>query len=234
MASSLLDVCRFNPTAGGTTDWSFSSAVTGYQSPVAAGAVNAAIYSYRAESNDLSQWEVGFGTYNSGTGVIARTTVLFNSLGTTAKVNFSTTPQVAIVALAEDLAATGVANTFTQKQTAPAFAPNASLASAWGIDFQGVTVTIAAGGNSALLVGAGIVFLTDGSLTGNTGLYLTGGSAAALIGQSGGTAFVAPTTTPAAGKYCVAYDGSATYRIYNGAASAVTFYVGTLRGRPTL
>ncbi len=103
MASSLLDVCRFNPTAGSTTDWTYSSAVTGYQSPTAAGAVNAAVYSYRAESNDLSQWEVGFGAYNSGTGVFARTTVLFNSLGTTAKVSFSTVPQVAIVALAEDL-----------------------------------------------------------------------------------------------------------------------------------
>lgn len=103
MASSFLDVCRFNPTLGGSTDWTYSSAVTGYQSPTAAAAVNGAIYSYRAESNDLSQWEVGFGAYNSATGVFSRTTVLFNSAGTTAKINFSTVPQVAIVALAEDL-----------------------------------------------------------------------------------------------------------------------------------
>lgn len=103
MASSFLDVCRFNPTAGGTTDWTYSSAVTGYQSPAAAGAVNGAVYSYRAESADLSQWEVGFGAYNSATGVFARATVLFNSAGTTAKINFSAAPQVAIVALAEDL-----------------------------------------------------------------------------------------------------------------------------------
>lgn len=103
MASSFLDVCRFNPTAGGTTDWTYSSAVVGYQSPTAAGAVNGAIYSYRAESADLLQWEVGFGAYNSGTGVFARTTVLFNSAGTTAKINFTAAPQVAIVALAEDI-----------------------------------------------------------------------------------------------------------------------------------
>lgn len=103
MASSLLDVCRFNPAAGGTADWTYSSAVTGYQSPAAAGAVNGAVYSYRAESNDLSQWEVGYGAYNSSTGVFSRTTVLFNSSGTTSKINFSTVPQVAIVALAEDL-----------------------------------------------------------------------------------------------------------------------------------
>ncbi len=103
MTSSLLDVCRFNPTTGGTTDWTYSSAVTGYQSPAAASVVNGATYSYRAESNDLSQWEIGTGVYNTSTGVLARGTVLFNSAGTTAKISFSTTPQVAIVALAEDL-----------------------------------------------------------------------------------------------------------------------------------
>lgn len=103
MASSLLDVCRFTPAAGGITDWAYSSAVTGYQSPSAAGVVNGAKYSYRAESSDLSQWEVGTGTYNTGTNVLSRGTVLFNSSGTTAKINFSAAPQVAIVALAEDL-----------------------------------------------------------------------------------------------------------------------------------
>src|SRR4051812_45055411 len=77
-----LDVCRFIPTAGGTTDWTYAAAVFGYQSPALAGAVNATVYRYRAESADLSQWEIGFGAYTTGTGVLARTTVLFNSLGT--------------------------------------------------------------------------------------------------------------------------------------------------------
>lgn len=75
----------------------------GYQTPAGAGAVNAAVYSYRAESADLTQWEVGFGAYTVAGTVLARTTVLFNSLGTTAKVNFTVAPQVAVVALAEDL-----------------------------------------------------------------------------------------------------------------------------------
>ena len=92
--AAFLDVCRFNPTAGGTTDWTFSSAVTGYQSPTAAGAVNGATYSYRAESADLTQWEVGTGAYNSGTGVFARTAVLFNSSGTTSKISFSRVPKL--------------------------------------------------------------------------------------------------------------------------------------------
>src|SRR6185369_9491239 len=101
--ASFLDVCRFTPTAGGTTDWTYSSAVTGYQSPAAAGAVNGCLYRYRAESSDLTQWEVGHGTYTTSGTVLARTTVLFNSSGTTSKINFSSAPQVAIVALAEDL-----------------------------------------------------------------------------------------------------------------------------------
>jgi len=108
--SFFLDVCRFNPTAGGTTDWTYSSAVTGYQSPAAANVVSGAQYSYRAESANLSQWEIGVGTYSAG--VLSRTTVLFNSSGTTAKINFSAAPQVAIVALAEDLLADAV--TFRQ------------------------------------------------------------------------------------------------------------------------
>ncbi|MBR1206607.1 MULTISPECIES: hypothetical protein [unclassified Bradyrhizobium] len=116
MASSFLDVCRFTPTAGGTTDWTYSSPVTGYQSPAAAGAVNGAVYSYRAESADLSQWEVGFGAYSTGTGVLSRTTVLFNSAGTTAKINFSAAPQVAVVALAEDLLSFNAAQSLTSQQ----------------------------------------------------------------------------------------------------------------------
>jgi hypothetical protein len=98
-----LDVCRFSPTAGGTTDFVVSAAVSGYQTPAAAGGVDSGTYYYRAESADLTQWEVGIGTYAAGTTTLARTTVLFNSSGTTAKISFAAAPQVAIVALAEGL-----------------------------------------------------------------------------------------------------------------------------------
>src|SRR6476620_2882180 len=114
--AAFLDGCRFNPTAGGTADWTYSSAVTGYQSPSAAGVVNGRLYKYRAESADLSQWEIGEGAYNTATGVLARTTVLFNSSGTAAKINFSAAPQVAIVALKEDLISIEEANSFTAAQ----------------------------------------------------------------------------------------------------------------------
>ena len=81
-----------------------------------AGAVDGATYKYRAESADLTQWEIGEGSYNASTGVLARSTVLFNSAGATAKIDFFATPQVAIVALKEDLISIEEANSFTTVQ----------------------------------------------------------------------------------------------------------------------
>lgn len=115
-----LDVCRFTPTAGGTTDFTYSSAIVGYQSPTAAGVVNGRAYKYRAESADLSQWENGEGTYNTSTGVLTRTTVLFNSAGSTAKINFAVAPNVGIVLLKEDLISVEESNAFTATQKAQA------------------------------------------------------------------------------------------------------------------
>lgn len=127
MAGSVfVDVCRFFPTTGGTTDWTFSSAVLGYQSPASAGIVNGALYSYRAESVDLTQWEIGQGAYNTGTGVLARTTVLYNSAGTGTgtgqsgagtKINFSAAPQIGLVALREDLLTANITKTIQQTGT---------------------------------------------------------------------------------------------------------------------
>jgi len=100
---SLVDICRFNPTLGGTTDWTVNTAVTGFITPAQAGATNGAVYRYRAESADRLQWEIGYGVYSTGTTVLTRAIVMFNSSGTTSKINFSTVPQIAIIALAEDI-----------------------------------------------------------------------------------------------------------------------------------
>ncbi len=103
--------CGFTPTVGGTADWIYASAVTGYQSPAAAQAVNGSTYVLRAQSADLTQWEYSVGAYNSSTGTFARTTVLYNSSGTGTKqggagtkISFSAAPAlVAVVAIAEEL-----------------------------------------------------------------------------------------------------------------------------------
>lgn len=100
-ATAFLDACGFNPASGGTGDFVVSAAVTGYQTPTSAGATNGAVYSYRAQSTDLSQWEVGFGAYTSGTTTLARTTVVASSTGS--KVNFTAPPSVYVTALSVDL-----------------------------------------------------------------------------------------------------------------------------------
>ena len=263
---NFLDVCRFTPAAGGTTDWAYSAAVTGYQSPSAASVVNGTIYQYRAESADLTQWEIGEGAYSSSTGTFARTTVLFNSSGNTSKINFSGVPQVAIVALAEDLPSlTKASNAFTGNMSiagtvttgalsvsggvgasgagnfggsvaAPTIVPNAAPITAWGVDFVNSTITLAASTNSgALPSGSGLLFLTDGTVSGSTALYLVGGSTQpVLVGQSGaGSHFLAGTTTPGANQYSVGFDGS-NYRIYNGSGGSITFTVGMLKTRTSV
>jgi hypothetical protein len=100
---AFVDVCRFRAASTGSGDFVVSSPVQGYQTPASAGATSAAVYRYRAENFDLSEWEVGYGAYTAGTLTLARTTVLYNHLGTTAAVNFTTRPYIGLVVLAMDM-----------------------------------------------------------------------------------------------------------------------------------
>lgn len=102
-AGGYVDACGFFPASSGTGDFVVSAAITGYQTPASAGAVNALVYSYRAESADKSQWEEGFGAYTVGSVTLARTTVTANNLGTTAKISFTVAPNVFITAMTADL-----------------------------------------------------------------------------------------------------------------------------------
>ena len=110
-ATGFLDACGFNPASGGTGDFVVSAAVTGYQTPAGAGAVNGAVYSYRAQSSDLSQWEIGYGAYATGTTTLARTTVTASSTGS--KVNFSAPPSVYVTALTADFQNASLLNSGT-------------------------------------------------------------------------------------------------------------------------
>src|ERR1700686_5422476 len=180
--ATFLDVCRFIATAGGTTDFVVSAAVTGYQTPAAAGAVNGKTYRYRAESADLSQWEVGLTTYTSGTTTAARTTVLFNSLGTTAKVNFTAAPQVAIVALAEDLLS------MTETQTAGTFLAGPTSGSAAAPAFRALAAaqrTVLTSGSGTYSTPAGALWL-EVEMAGAGGGGGGGGTASNTGGGDGG------------------------------------------------
>ena len=127
----------------------------------------------------------------------------------------------------------GGAGNFGGNVAAPSVTPNAAPGTAWGIDCRSCTIAVSGSGNSVIPDGAGLIMITDGSVTGDTGIYVTGGSAAALIGQSTGTSYVTPTTTPAANKYCIAFNGT-HYAIYNGNASSITFTLAMIRTRATV
>lgn len=102
MTVALLNSVRFLASTSGLADFGDGTAYTGFRNLAAASAVNGAIYSYRAESLDRSEWEQGYGTYSSSGAVLARTTVLQSS-NAGAKVNFSASPIVFITLLAEAL-----------------------------------------------------------------------------------------------------------------------------------
>jgi hypothetical protein len=93
------NACKFVPTAGGTTDFTYSAAVTGYASPAVSGVRDGLSYYYRAESADLSQWEIGVGVFSGNGTVLARSGIILSSTG--AKVSFTVAPRVGLVAVAE-------------------------------------------------------------------------------------------------------------------------------------
>lgn len=127
--AAFLNNCRFLPSAGGTTDWVYSSVVGGCQSPALAGAVDGRKYKFIAISTDLTQWEIAEGVYTAASGTFARATVLYNSSGSGAaagqsgagtRISFIAVPNVAIVGVKEDLISVEEPNGFTAIQMAQA------------------------------------------------------------------------------------------------------------------
>jgi hypothetical protein len=105
MATSYINGVVFTPVSNSTVDFVVSAAVTGWQTPAGATAVDGSTFRYRAASADLSQWEDGTGVYTVSTTTLTRATVKQNSLGTTAKINFLVPPQVSITVFDDDLTA---------------------------------------------------------------------------------------------------------------------------------
>lgn len=183
-----LDGVLFTPTLGGTTDWVVSAAVQGYQTPASAGAVTGRLYKYRAESGDLTQWEIGEGAYTVGTTTLARTTVLFNNLGTTAKVNFTTVPIVGIVNLKEDMLSIEEANSFTATQKAQAHS---------NIKVSGPTVQRATSGSGTYTTPANCTWMRIRMVGGGGGG--AGGGASNTSGGAGGNSTFGTTLHTANG-----------------------------------
>ena len=161
-ATGFLDACGFNPASGGTGDFVVSAAVTGYQTPAGAGAVNGAVYSYRAQSSDLSQWEIGYGAYATGTTTLARTTVTASSTGS--KINFSAPPSVYVTALSADLWPSKTAYTPTVTSNSGSFTSVSATGYYFKIGnllFVEMVITITNNGSAAGYVSASLPMSTD-------------------------------------------------------------------------
>jgi len=96
--------------------------------PALAGAADGT-YTYRAESTDLSQWEIGIGTLSSSGTVFSRDTVYYNSSnsgvatgqsGAGTKINFTVAPQVGLIQMVHDTLCPDQATAWTYLQKAQA------------------------------------------------------------------------------------------------------------------
>jgi len=99
-ATHFVNRCKFYATSTGTGDFVPESAVQGYLIPSDAGVLDTYIYSYVAETLDGLEWEIGEGTYSSGTTSFTRTPT--KSSNSNVLVNFSTVPVVGITFLVND------------------------------------------------------------------------------------------------------------------------------------
>lgn len=87
MATFLVDRVQETTTVTGTGAATLLGAVTGYASFASVGNGNSTYYCIAPSSG--TQWEIGLGTYSTTGPTLTRDTVYSNSLGTTAKIDFS-------------------------------------------------------------------------------------------------------------------------------------------------
>jgi hypothetical protein len=109
---------------------------------------------------------------------------------------------------------------------------NVPPSTAWEMNQAANTVTVATGSNYPLAVAAGMIVITDTSVSGTTAIYICGGGTCSMVSTTGAT-FVASTTTPASGKTSVASNGT-KYTIYNNQGSSVIYGLFLVETRNTL
>lgn len=179
--SAFYDDVGFTAASSGTADFVFSARIAGYNSDADANMATGPV-AYRAFTPGNAQFEIGIGTYTSGTHTITRTTVYYNSSqtgtkspgqsGAGTKISFSVAPTVVIVALAQDLLGIDQANSWTTTQKAQAQA---------NINVSGPTVT-------KLTSGTAQTYTTPTNCTWIRIRMVGGGSGASGSGTSGGNA----------------------------------------------
>lgn len=166
--ASFVNACVFTANSGGTGTFTVSSAVTGWLTPAQAGAVGGASYRYRAYSSDLSQWEVGTGTYTSSGATLTRAPLY--SSNANALVSFTAPPSVALTVFAADLITftdpiTPAANDGAALGTTSLQWSDLFLASGGVINFDNGDVTITEGTNTLAFAGASSGYSFDATIS---------------------------------------------------------------------
>ena len=96
------NTCWIRAGNSGTGDFTDGTAEQGFRDFTTA-LTNDVIYSYRAESDDRTEWENGSGAYKTTGDKIERTTI-HESSNAGSKVNFTAAPKVSVQFLAQDVA----------------------------------------------------------------------------------------------------------------------------------
>jgi len=104
----------------GTSDFVLGTAVSGYQSFIAAIPTITTGFTVRYVIEDGATWEIGLGTYNTTGPKIVRTTVIQSSAGGTTLVNFTSAATIMLSVAAGDFVATD-AGVFTGAITEAVF-----------------------------------------------------------------------------------------------------------------
>ena len=169
-----LDAVLFRATSSGAGDFVPASAIQGYQLPITAGAADAVTYYYRAESDDLTQWEYGY-TVGSSTATSFTRVVVSNSLGTTAKISFTIAPKVGFTDLAAMLLSFDSAMSLTNAQKAQARA---------NLGLKPPTIQSFTSGSGTYTKSAGVTWIE---------VFMVGGGAGG--GSSGGNSTAGGNTT---------------------------------------
>ena len=88
ITSNFFDRIKFFSTTAALLDFGVGAAITGFRTPASAGIANGTVVTYTAATGDLSQWEVGQGTYIASGPTLQRNVIRDSSTGG-GKVNFS-------------------------------------------------------------------------------------------------------------------------------------------------
>lgn len=143
----LADRVQETASAPGTGSVTLLGAVTGYQTFAVIGNGNTTYYTIADQGG--ANWEVGIGTYSTTGPTLARTTVLSNSLGTTAKINFSSGTQSVFVTYPSSQSV--YEDAFGNVSPLGTIASGTWNGSTIGVAYGGTGVTTSSGANSVML-----------------------------------------------------------------------------------